>query len=453
MTRMTMDDVEAFLHAHPGVERIELMFPDMNGVMRGKWYAPDSADKLVEGKVRLPMSTYALDIEGNDVDETGLAIATGDPDGYGWPVPGTMAVMPWWPTPSAQVLMTMTTPSGEPCVYDPRTRLAAVVERLAARGLTAVVATELEFYLHAPAGEPGAPPVPPKGLEGAQVYDLNAVTALAPCLEDIQHICAVQNIAADVLIAEFGPGQFEINFHHTNDALGMADQSILFKRLVKGCARAHGLRATFMAKPYGGDLAGSGMHAHVSLIDAGGNNIFDDRKGAGADGIAPALRHAVGGALATMRPLQAIYAPHANSYRRFQPGSYAPTIASWGLDHRGVAVRLPETSGPGARLEHRICGADVNPYLALAGVLGGIEIGLDRAIEPPRRIEETGSPEGERLHHDWFSAVEEFSQSDIARHIFGEAFHAAYYKVRFSEIARLGAQVTDAEYRTYLHKL
>jgi len=442
---MTLDDMQSFLAANPGIERIELLFPDMNGVMRGKWYSPDSIDKLVAGKVRLPMSTYALDIAGNDVDGTGLALATGDPDGYGWPVPGTLAVKPWSPSPAAQVLMTMTTPSGEPCVYDPRTRLAAMAGRLAARGLTAVVATELEFYLYAP-GEPGEAPVPPKGLEGAQVYDMSAVSSLSPCLEDIQHACAVQGIAADVLIAEFGPGQFEINFHHTADALAMADQSILFKRLVKGCARAHDLRASFMAKPYGGDQPGSGMHAHISLIDGDGRNIFDT-----GEGIADTLRHAVGGALATMRPLQAIFAPHANSYRRFQPGSYAPTVASWGLDHRGVAVRLPETTGPGARLEHRICGADVNPYLALAGILGGIATGLEEAIEPPSRTET--DPTGTRLHHDWLSAVEEFGGSDVARQVFGEKFHHAYTEIRLSEIARLVAEVSDVEYRTYLHKL
>ena len=446
--RMTLDDLRGFLAANPGIERIELLFPDINGVMRGKWYSPDSIDKLVAGKVRLPMSTYALDIAGNDVDGTGLALATGDPDGYGWPVPGTLGIKPWSPSPAAQVLMTMTTPEGAPVVYDPRTRLAAVVDRLAAQGLTAVVATELEFYLHAP-GEPGEAPVPPKGLEGAQVYDMSAVSSLSPCLEDIQHACAAQGIGADVLIAEFGPGQFEINFHHTADALAMADQSILFKRLVKGCARAHDLRASFMAKPYGGDHAGSGMHAHVSLLDAQGRNIFD----AGGEGVADTLRHAVGGALATMRPLQAIFAPHANSYRRFQPGSYAPTLASWGLDHRGVAVRLPEIAGPGARLEHRICGADANPYLALAGILGGIEIGLADTIEPPPRVESAGEVTGARLHHDWFSAVEDFSGSDTARRIYGEGFHHAYTEMRRSEIAMLAAQVSDVEYRTYLHKL
>ena len=445
MTRMTMEDAQDFLIAHPETERIELLFPDMNGVMRGKWYSPESADKLVAGKVRLPMSSYALDIAGNDVDGTGLALASGDPDGYGWPVPGTLVMKPWSPSPAAQVLMTMTTPTGEPCVYDPRTRLAAVVERLAARGLTAVVATELEFYLYE-RGEPGEPPVPPKGLEGAQVYDLSAVSSLEPCLEDIQAACTVQGVNADVLIAEFGPGQFEINFHHCADALSMADQSILFKRLVRGCARAHGLAATFMAKPYGGDHAGSGMHAHVSLINADGRNIFD-----GGDDLTEPMRHAIGGALATMRPLQAIFAPHANSYRRFQPGSYAPTLASWGLDHRGVSVRLPETSGPGARLEHRICGADVNPYLALAGILGGILVGLEDGIEPPAQT--VTDPTGERLHHDWFSAVEEFGASEAARRIYGDAFHHAYTEIRLSEIARLAAEISDVEYRTYLRKL
>lgn len=446
MNRMTIDEIKAFLAANPGIERIELLFPDMNGVMRGKWYSPESIDKLVAGKVRLPMSTYALDIAGNDVDATALALASGDPDGYGWPVRGTLATKPWSPSPAAQVLMTMTTPAGEPCTYDPRTQLAMAVERLTAQGLTAVVATELEFYLHAP-GEAGDAPVPPKGLEGAQVYDMSAVSSLSPCLEDIQHACAAQGIAADVLIAEFGPGQFEINFHHTADALAMADQSILFKRLVKGCARAHDLRASFMAKPYGGAQPGSGMHAHVSLIDGEGRNIFD----AGGGNVADTLRHAVGGALATMRPLQAIFAPHANSYRRFQPGSYAPTVASWGLDHRGVAVRLPEITGPGARLEHRICGADVNPYLALAGILGGIAIGLEGGIEPPPRTET--APVGERLHHDWLSAVEEFADSKVTRHLFGERFHHAYTEIRLSEIAMLAAEVSDVEYRTYLHKL
>ena len=367
--------IDAFTASHPELERIELLFPDMNGVMRGKWLPASSASKLLSDAVRLPMSTYALDIFGDDVDETNLAAAIGDPDGIGVPVLRTLKPMPW-SGGAAQVLMTLRTAEGAPCEYDPRHHLAAMVERLAALGLTAVVATELEFYVYRPSDDPSAAPMPPKGLEGSQVYDLNAVAALEPMLQDIRAACAAQDIPADTLIAEYGPGQFEINFNHVADALAAADYAILFKRLVKGCARTHGLAATFMAKPYG-DVPGSGMHVHVSLVDGEGRNVF-----AADNGVAEPLRHAVGGLLGSMREMQAVFAPHANSYRRFQPGSYAPMALTWGMDHRGVAVRVPATKGGAARLEHRICGADVHPHLALTAILGGIVHGLENRGRP-----------------------------------------------------------------------
>lgn len=444
--RLSLSEIETFLAENPQTERIELLFPDINGIFRGKWLPPDAADKLAEGKVRLPVSTYALDIAGEDVSATGLAIERGDPDGYGWPVTGTLVPKSWAPNPAAQVLMTMTEADGSACVYDPRVQLANIVARFEAMELTPVVATELEFYIYQPQEDAGAAPIPPAGLEGAQAYDLSAVSSLEPCLRDIQDGCAEQGIGSDVLIAEFGPGQFEINFHHVPDALSAADQAMLFKRLVRGVARNHGLAATFMAKPYGGGEIGSGMHAHVSLLDRDGRNIFDAEQG-----IAAKLRHAVGGILSTMRPLQAIFAPHGNSYRRFQPGSYAPTQTSWGLDHRGVAVRLPETSGPGARLEHRICGADVNPYLALTGILGGILIGLEDEIDCGPEIEQGGT--GVRLHHDWLSAVDEFVASPIPPRVFSPDFCRCYAAMRHAEVERLTAEVSDVEYRMYLRKL
>ena len=202
-----------------------------------------------------------------------------------------------------------------------------------------------------------------------------------------------------------------------------------------------------MAKPYG-DPPGSGMHAHISLTDRDGGNVF-----AAKDGVAPVLRQAVGGTLSTMRALQAIFAPHANSYRRFQPGSYAPLTLSWGLDHRGVAIRLPETAGKGARLEHRISGADVNPYLALTAMLGGILLGIENNIEPGPMLETGDGSEGEPLHSDWGTAVTDFEASDAARDVFGAEFVRVYAAMRRCEIARLSTMITDAEYRTYLHTL
>jgi glutamine synthetase len=440
------DRIEAFIKAHPKLDRIELLFPDMNGVMRGKWLPGDAARKLLGDGIRLPMSTYALDIFGEDVDETQLAAPIGDPDGIARPVLNTLKPIPW-SEDAAQVLMTMQEPNGSGCLYDPRTRLAAQVERLERIGITPVVATELEFYVFQAGGRAGDAPMPPPGLEGAQVYDLAATTALEPMLDDILEFCDIQDIPADTLIAEFGPGQFEINFNHIPDAMAAADHAMLFKRLVKAAARKHGVAATFMAKPYG-DPPGSGMHVHVSLLDKEGRNVF-----AAEGGLASPLNHAIGGLLGSMRELQAVFAPHANSYRRFQPGSYAPMALNWGLDHRGVAVRVPATSGAGARLEHRICGADVNPYLALAAILGGIAHGLENKLSSGPALTDGDGSDGERLHHDWTSALDEFEGSALARSIYSDEYVRVYTACRRAEVAKLATMISDAEYKTYLHKL
>ena len=438
--------ISSFMHDNPGLDRIELLFPDMNGVMRGKWLPASSAEKLLsDGAVRLPVSTYALDIFGEDVDATGLAAPMGDPDGYGFPVPETLAPVPWSDN-AAQIIMDLHNPDGSECLYNPRQLLAAQVARLSEAGLTAVVATELEFYIFKQ-DTPGATPVPPTGLEGAQVYDLAVVSALEPLLSDIRAFCTVQGIPADTLIAEYGPGQFEINFNHVHDALAAADYAVLFKRLVRETARKHGYGATFMAKPYG-DPPGSGMHVHVSLLDKDGTNIFS-----ADDGLAAPLTHAISGLLGTIQEMQAVFAPHANSYRRFQPGSYAPVSLTWGMDHRGVAVRVPATKGEAARLEHRICGADVNPYLALAAILGGIARGLEHKSDPGAPLLQGDGSDGARLYHDWTAALDAFEHSEAAKAIFGAEYVRVYTACRRHENACLSTMITDAEYKTYLHKL
>lgn len=440
------DRINAFIDAHPGLDRIELLFPDMNGVMRGKWLPASAAKKLLSNDIRLPMSTYALDIFGEDVEATELATAIGDPDGFGHPVLETLKPVPW-SSNAAQVIVSLRDPAGETCIYDPRAQLAAQMARLEKLGLTPVVATELEFYIFQSVGGAGEAPKPPAGLEGSQVYDLAATASLEPLLSDIRQSCAIQGIPADTLIAEYGPGQFEINFNHVPDALAAADHAVLFKRLVRETARKHNLAATFMAKPYG-DSPGSGMHVHVSLLNGEGQNVFSAE-----NCVAKPLQYAVGGLLGSMRELQAIFAPHANSYRRFQPGSYAPIALNWGMDHRGVAVRVPATKGGGARLEHRICGADVNPYLALAAILGGIAYGLENESAPGDPLTDGDGSEGARLHHDWTNAVDDFEESAIVHGIFGDEYVRVYTACRRHEIAMLSTMISDAEYKTYLYKL
>jgi glutamine synthetase len=256
-------------------------------------------------------------------------------------------------------------------------------------------------------------------------------------------------MAPDTLIAEYGPGQFEINFHHTDDVLEAADSALYFHRLVRGTARKHGMGATFMAKPYA-DYPGNGMHAHVSITDASGANIFDD----GGDEPSAILKQAVAGVLATMADLQAIFAPHMNSYRRFQAGSFAPHAPDWGLDNRAAGIRLPEISGPGARLEHRISGADTNPYLVLAAVLGGILYGLDNPDLPlPLPLDDDDGEHADPLTGDWTTAVDTFAESEIAADIFGAGYRDIYVAVRRDEIAQLTSAISQIEYRTYLGRL
>ncbi len=437
----------AFLAENPDLERIELLFPDMNGIFRGKWLPPEGASKLLKGDVRLPISSYALDIWGRDVEATQLALASGDPDGFGKPIMRTLKRLPWSETPVAQVLMTLETEPGIGCTYDPRQRLAAVVRRFAEMDLTPVVALELEFYLFRKRTAPSDPPVPPSGTTDAQLYDLDVMTELEHVLSDIRNGCDALDIPADTVTAEFGPGQFEINFRHVPDALAAADHATLFKRVVWGVAVKHGLEATFMPKPYGRET-GSGMHIHVSLIDGEGHNVLassDDKPSA-------TLLKAIGGSLSTMREMQAIFAPHYNSYRRFAPGSYAPTIPDWGIDNRNTSVRIPEISGQGARLEHRVSGSDANPYLALAAVLGGILLGVRDGLDPGYPAEEGGQPR-HKLYQTWNRAVEGFARSAAAADIFGKDYRRVYTACRRAEIQTMSEMVTDVEYRTYLDRI
>ena len=446
-------EAEAFLAAHPDLVKVEILLPRFCGPLMGKWLPASMLPKLADGAVRLPRSTAALDIWGDDVPAVGIALEKGDPDGVCYPVPGSLSMVPWASEPTAQVLVTMKDlVTGEDCGYDTRSTLARMQSRFADQGLTPVVATELEFYLIdgkvTGTGHPQGPMVPGLGerLTGSQVYNMDVIAAFEPVLAEIYHACQVQNIPAETTISEFGPGQFEMNLLHVPSALEAADHCMLFKRVVRNVARKHGMDATFMAKPYA-HSAGNGFHVHMSVLDGEGNNIF-----AGEDHVAnDKLRHAIGGMLETMRDCQILYAPHANSYRRFQPESYAPTTPCWGYDHRAVAIRVPSAKGPAARFEHRVAGADANPYLVIASLLAGTITGLDKAIDPGTPIETLEEVAAKQpLSPIWQEAIARFGISDWAEDLFGHDFHICYTRSREAEEAVVSATITDFECRSYL---
>lgn len=448
MNQTCEKQISDFLIQHPDTERIEAIFATINGAYRGKWIPAKDFNKLTNGTLRLPISTYALDSWGIDVEESGLGIINGDPDGIGLAVANTISKISWSNSPAAQVLMTMQLrdEKATPCPYDPRQQLASMVKRLDAHNLSAVVALELEFYLIKEPSATDPQPQPFRDVTTGNLNNLDQMMEFETVLNDIRAACDEQNVLADVMIGEAGMCQFEINFKHVNDALRAADQAMLFKRIVKGCAIKHDMRATFMAKPFGNDL-GSGLHMHVSLLDGDKRNIF-----ARGDADTPNsnLLHATGGLLKTMLEFQAIFAPNLNSYRRTRPGSFAPHAVNWGHDHRGVSVRLPEISGEGARVEHRICGADTNPYLALTALLAGMVEGIENEIKPGAPINVSSASQSAHLHHDWSNCVDQFENSKLAKRTFGEDFHRVYVALRRSEIEQTGRMVSDVELKLYL---
>ncbi|MEM9781447.1 MAG: glutamine synthetase family protein [Pseudomonadota bacterium] len=435
--------------ANPALEAAEVYVTDLNTTVRGKLVPIEMLAKLGQGRMRLPTSSLALDIFSMDVAEAGLALERGDPDGILVPIADSVAPMLWTDRPTLQVQCMLAEPDGMICTIDPRGVLMRVIEKATAMALTPVMALELEFYLID--AERAAPPTNPLAggrLNRAQVYDLDVMRAFAPVIDEIGAAARALGAPADTAICEFGPGQFEINLAHTASAMRACDHIVALRRAIRGVARRHGLDATFMAKPFG-DMAGSGQHLHLSLLGADGAPIF--AMSAPEGGPNATLRAAVAGVLDSLGEAMLLQAPHLNSYRRFSPGSYAPLVAAWGLDNRGVAVRLPESTGPAARLEARLAGADANPYLLAAAVLAGALAGIQAGSEPPPPIAaEAGPGDGAPLPLSWAMAEHRFSQSAFAADWLGTEFARVYGAMKRQERATLMSRVPDIEYDAYL---
>jgi len=325
-----------------------------------------------------------LDIYGEDIDESPLVFETGDPDGLLLPTERGYVPMPWLPSPSALLPVWMHSEDGTPFAGDPRHALAGVVARFKALGMTPVAATEMEFYLVDDSGSEIRQPRSPrsgKRRPGAEILSLRALDAFDVFFDDLYDACDAMDIPAEAAISEAGTGQFEVSLEHVPDALRAADDAWLFKMLVRGLARKHGMAASFMAKPYE-DYAGNGMHTHFSIIDDAGQNIMANDTFAGT----PVLHHAIAGCMAGIQDLTLVFAPHGNSYERLVPNAHAPTGVCWAYDNRTSSIRVPGGSLKARRVEHRVAGGDVNPYLFLAAVLGSALIGIEDKLDPGEPI-------------------------------------------------------------------
>jgi glutamine synthetase len=456
MSRAHEPQLERFLADHPEIRFVDAFVNDLNTVERGKRIDRAALPGMFARGMPLPGSMFALDIQGGTVEATGLGFADGDADRPCMPIPGTLVPVPWAAADGvAQVQLTMHEHDGNPFHGDPRHLLKQMLDRFTRLGLTPVVAIEYEFYLVDLERDAAGQPQPPRGpLTGRREFrtQINSMTDLnqySGLLAEIDRVCRLQDIPTTSALAEYGPGQYEVNLRHAPDALRVCDEALRFKRAVKSVARAQGCEATFLAKPYR-DMAGSGLHVHVSLLDASGKNIF-----AAANPLdSRPLRHVIAGTLATLADGMALCAPGPNSYRRFRAEAYVPLHPTWSINNRGSAIRVPASDPDNLRIEHRLAGADANPYLVLAWVLAGMLHGLERALEPPAVL--TGNAyeqDGDPLPVTWAQAIEQFARSEFARISLGEKFVNLFVAVKRAEMEEFNSHITALEIARYLGPL
>lgn len=452
------DEARNFLAANPQMQNFECVFTNLSGVPRGKNIRRSEVAALYEHGRFLPGSLLVADVTGADCEDTGLVWEDGDADRIARPQAGRLVPCPWRGDDVAQILLSMYELDGRENDLDPRVILARVVDRFAALGLKPVVACELEFYLlDGEAAQQGDYFPFASQLNGhrstlIEVYGLRELHDVQPWLHDLYAACDAQGLPVETAIAEYAPGQFELTLHHQNDALRACDQAVLYKRTVKGTAVNHGAEATFMAKPFA-HSAGSGFHIHVSVEDAFGTNIFASPDPAGS----PALRQAVAGMKAGLSPAMAIFAPNANSFRRFKANSYAPVLPTWGINNRTVSFRVPAGPPASRHIEHRVAGADANPYLAVAAVLAAVHHGMVNQLDPGPPVTGNGyavtADMNERFPSNWFAAVDQFAQSAWISEYLGARFQQMFATVKRTEQARFFEQVSELDYQWYLRNV
>ncbi len=420
------------------IEDVEVLLPDMAGSARGKIIP---ADKIGSGQIKMPEAIFSQTISGDYIhDEANVE----DRDMLLVPDATTLRPVPWAIDPTASVFLDCYLRDGSPVAKSPRTVLRNVLAAYEERGWVPVVAPEVEFYLVSPHSDPNAEVEPPAGRLGRkdgarQPYSIDTMNDFDPFIVDVYKYCEAQGIRIDTLSQEMGPAQLEINFLH-GDALDLADQVFLFKRTVREAAIQHKMHTTFLAKPMANE-AGSSLHLHQSILDKDGNNIFSM-----PDGEPSELFYGfLGGLQRYMPEVMLIFAPYVNSYRRFVNPHSSPVNLAWAVDNRTVGLRVPDSPPEARRVENRLAGSDVNPYLAIAASLACGYLGMVEGLKPSDAA--TGSAySGEfDLHRHILGAIDAMRDSKAIRDALGDDFVTAYTALKDDEYREFQEIITPYE--------
>ncbi|MFJ2456179.1 glutamine synthetase family protein [Pseudomonas protegens] len=356
--------------------------------------------------------------------------------------------LPWSETPRALAICDADELSGESSRLSTRGQLKQVIARYAALGLAPVVATELEFFVFAANDDPAQPFRPPVGLdgrreEGYSAFSVSSNNGLRPFFKEVYEGMAALGLPRDTFMHEMGVSQFEINLLH-GDPLLLADQTFLFKHLLKEVALKHGLIVVCMAKPLA-HTPGSSMHIHQSLVEMGnGRNVFSDDAGQPT----AMFRHFIGGLQAGLADFTALFAPNLNSYQRLCHPYASPNNACWSHDNRAAGLRIPASSPVARRVENRLPGADANPYLAIAASLAAGLHGIENELEPTAAIQgEFEVPDNLSLPCTLHAALERLKRSQLARELFGNEFIEGYIASKTMELTSFFDEITPWERR------
>ncbi|MEV0809511.1 glutamine synthetase family protein [Micromonospora sp. NPDC050200] len=427
------------------LDTVVLALVDMQGRLQGKrFHAPYFLDQVVAHGSEGCNYLLAVDVDMNTVD--GYAMSSWD-RGYGdfamRPDLATLRRVPWQPGTAMLLADLEWLDGGGPVVASPRQILRRQLDRLAAHGLTAYAGTELEFVLfrdsYEDAWRRGYRELTPANQYNVD-YSLLGTARVEPLLRRIRTEMAGAGLTPESAKGECNLGQHEIAFRY-DEAVACADHHVIYKNGAKEIAAQEGMSITFMAKP--NEREGSSCHIHFSLRDADGRSVM---LGDGPAHLSVTGQRVLAGLLDTMRELSLFFAPNVNSYKRYQPGSFAPTALRWGTDNRTCALRLVG-HGPGMRVENRVPGADVNPYLAIAALVAGAVHGIERELELGEECRGNAYDDraAERVPATLRDALTGWESSAVAKDAFGDEVVAHYANLAKVELAAFDAAVTDWE--------
>lgn len=423
-----------------GVARVRLEYCDYGGVARGKAMDLMHFEHALEHGIAFCASAMAFDIGADVVPGTDFAETIGYGDFVARPDLSSLRLLRH-EADTALVMGTLHWPDGRLVEGDPRNVLRRVAARMEEMGYDARCAPEFEFYLLDADHE--------MVDEGVQCYSMQKRTQFLTEEYSLLDAAAAHG-RLECSHYEWGPGQYEVSIRH-RPIRQMADDGHLFRTTMKEAAMQMGRRVTFMAKPFDGKT-GNSCHLHLSLVDDDGANVFAAPERPLA--ISDTCRHFIGGVLARLSELTALFFPNSNSYRRLVPGVFAPISLAWGVDNRTAAVRLINETPAATRPELRVCGGDVNVYLAFAAYLAAGLDGIARRTDPgPAAEGDLDVQDVPRLPDDWGAALDAFEGSAWAGECFGEAFCRNYARVKRHEYDAFRRQVPACERARYVEWL